>query len=64
MTQVTIQTEDTQTQIQVQLPNHITQCIVKAIFAALPVFVRALMDCLTQPPTTDTYNPGQRRRCD
>jgi hypothetical protein len=64
MIQVTIQTDNTQTKIETQLPTNLTQCIFNALLAALPVFVRALLDCIAKPPSQDSYNPGQRRRCD
>lgn len=40
------------------------QCALQAAFAAAPVFLKALMDCLTgNDPPSDGYTPGDRTRC-
>ncbi|GAH71247.1 unnamed protein product, partial [marine sediment metagenome] len=40
------------------------QCALQAAFAAAPVFLKALMDCLTGvAPPSGGYLPGDRSRC-
>lgn len=40
-------------------------CILSALFAALPAFIAAMMECLGggNTPGADDYNPGNRDRC-
>jgi len=42
-------------------------CLLTAVLTAAPYFMSALLDCLTAPPepppADDSYNPGDRARC-